>query len=170
VEHKGHYVSLKGRKENISMATDSDENDSIPLKTIITWILTVGTVAAGIWQFAVQHAQSNRVPFLTKQLEVSFEASDTAARLATETDQLRWEKARQNFWRLYWGPLGIVEDPKVEQAMKELGKIVPKQPTTPELPMRSLERPSLRLAHATRDLILMSWNVDLPPLQAESRQ
>jgi hypothetical protein len=41
---------------------------------------------------------------------MTFEASDTVARLATEIDPIKWEKARLTFWRLYWGTLAIVED------------------------------------------------------------
>ncbi len=147
------------------MAANSGKDDAITVKTAITWALTMGTVLAGIWQFSSQQAQSNRVPFLTEQLKLCFEASDTAARLATETDPTKWEEARKNFWRLYWGTLGIVEDRAVEAAMVKLGTIVPPEPGSYALRMKSLETPSLELAHATRDLILASWKVDLPPLQ-----
>jgi len=133
------------------------------------WLLSVLTIAVGIWQFADKRAQSNKEPFLRKQLEISFEASDVAARLATETDPAEWEKARKVFWKLYWGPLGIVEDPGVEAAMVALGRIVPDRPAAgADLPMTNLQQPSLRLAHATRDLILASWKVDLPPLEGRA--
>ena len=135
---------------------------------ILPWILGLITLSTGIWQYADKSAQSNKAPFLEKQLEISFEASDVAARLATETDPTKWEQARKEFWRLYWGPLGIVEDRAVEKAMVALGMIVPKHPVeNPELPMATLEGPSLRLAHATRKLILGSWKVDIPALEGK---
>jgi hypothetical protein len=66
--------------------------------------------------------------------------------------------------------LGIVEDRNVEAAMVELGRVVPDKPvSTPSLPMKALEQPSLRLAHASRNLILASWKVDLPPLEGMRR-
>jgi hypothetical protein len=151
----------------IGMADDPDKDGRITFKTVITWVLTVGTVGVGIWQFAIQHAQSNRVPFLTKQLELGFQAADAAARLATETDPAEWEKARTTFWRLYWGPLSVVEDREVEAAMVTFGKLIPQGPV-PDLPLQALQRPSLDLAHTVRDLILASWNVDLPPLQGRT--
>jgi hypothetical protein len=136
------------------------------LSVVVPWVLSLLTVAIGIWQFSEQQGQRNREPFLQKQLEMCFQASDTAARLATETDPAEWEEARQTFWRLYWGTLGIVEDRNVESAMVELGRLVPDKPVdAPTLPMESLRQPSIRLAHAARNLILNSWNVDLPPLQ-----
>ena len=63
-----------------------------------TWLtlLTVGatllTILVGIWQFSAQQTQANRQPFLQKQLEVCFQATETAGRLASETDPKEWEK------------------------------------------------------------------------------
>jgi hypothetical protein len=137
---------------------------SIP--TVVPWILTLATIVVGIWKFSQQQMQANRQPFLQKQLELCFQATETVARLASETDPTEWEKARITFWRLYWGPLSIVEDWSVEGEMVKLGKLVPGHAGTAlELPMKSLEVPSYHLAHAVRELVLASWNVDLPPLQ-----
>jgi len=136
----------------------------------IPWILSVATVAVGIWQFSAQQGQANRQPFLQKQLELCFQATETAGRLATETDPVKWEDARQTFWRLYWGPLSIVEDQAVESAMVELGKLVPAQPVTaPKLPMSDLDIATYNLAHAVRNLVLTSWRVDLPALEERQR-
>jgi len=108
----------------------------------IPWLLTIMAAGIGVWQFTAQYQQSNRTPFLQKQLELSFMASETASRLATETDPNKWEEARLAFWRLYWGPLSIVEDGMVEAAMVEFGKLVPEQPVAaPKLPMTSLQNP-----------------------------
>ncbi len=138
------------------------------LTIIIPWLLSVVTVVVGIWQFSVQQSQANKQPFLQKQLELAFEATNAAASLASETDPAEWEKARKTFWRLYWGPLSIVEDRAVEAAMVKMGSGVPKQPVdNPQLPMTALQAPSYQLAHAVRNLVLTSWKVDLPALQAE---
>jgi hypothetical protein len=138
------------------------------LTIVIPWLLTLLTAVIGIWQFTAEQRQANRQPFLQKQLELSFQAAETAAKLATETDPAEWEKARTTFWRLYWGPLSIVEDRAVESAMVNLGKLIPPQPVeAPQLPMSSLQVPSYNLAHAVRDLVLDSWNVKLPPLQGQ---
>lgn len=133
------------------------------MKTLVPWILSVLTVAAGIYQFSTQQMQANRQPFLQKQLELCFQATETAGRLASETDPIEWEKARITFWRLYWGPLSIVEDQAVEGAMVKLGRLVPDHPvSSPELPMKSLGVPSYELAHAVRGLVLPSWQVSMP--------
>jgi hypothetical protein len=134
----------------------------------ITLIGTLIGLSVGIWRFGAQQAQANKGPFLQKQLELCFEATEIVGRLASEIDAEEWEKLRLSFWRLYWGPLSIVEDREVEAAMVKLGRLVPKQPVSQaELPMRSLEGLSYELAHAVRALILDSWNVDLQPLRGQ---
>ena len=146
-------------------------DNRLNLTVVIPWVLTLLTAVLGIWQFTAQQRQANRQPFLQKQLELSFQATETAGRLASETNPIEWEKARITFWVLYWGPLSIVENPAVEGATFDLGKLVPKEPVNaPKLPMTSLGVPSYRLAHAVRDLVLASWNVDLPPLQGKREE
>jgi hypothetical protein len=115
----------------------------------MTWLtlLTVGatllTILVGIWQFSAQQTQANRQPFLQKQLEVCFQATETAGHLASETDPKEWEKARITFWTLYWGTLSIVEDRAVERAMVKLGRLIPDHADrSPQLPMKSLGVPS----------------------------
>ena len=142
------------------------KRNGMSLSVVIPWLLTLITAGIGIWQFTAQQRQANRLPFLQKQLELCFQATETASRLASETDPIEWEKARVTFWRLYWGPLSIVENRAVESAMVELGRLVPDKPSVaPQLPMTALGVPSYKLAHAARDLVLESWNVSLPMLR-----
>jgi hypothetical protein len=126
-----------------------------------------GDIDKGIAQqkLSIEQQQTNRRPFLQKQLELCFEATDLASRLANETNPTEWEKSRFDFWRLYWGILGIVEDQKVAEAMVNLGKTVPETPVaSPKLPMTSLKGPAIELAHAARDLMRQSWDVQLSPI------
>jgi hypothetical protein len=128
-------------------------------------------VAAGAWQFIVQQRQANRTPFLQKQLDLCFEVTEAMAQLATETHEEKWEDARKTFWRLYWGPLSIVEDAAIESLMVQIGEIVPRLPCkTPELPRPDFERSSYRLAHAARSLMRRSWNIKLPALASERQR
>ena len=135
---------------------------------VVPWLLSLGTALIGIWQFGAKQSQANKQPFLEQQLAISIEATDTAARLATDTDVDEWEKARQAFWRLYWGRLALVEDPEVEARMVQLGRLIPTAPIAADrLPLKELQVPALELAHAARRLILKSWGVKLPPLEGE---
>jgi len=130
---------------------------------VVPWVLTLITALIGIGQFVSQQRQANRKPFLEKQLDLCFQAVDAAGKLATETDPAEWEESRLHFWRLYWGPLSIVEDEAVERAMVEFGKRIPATAVgSLALPIKDLEGPSYDLAHACRDLVLKSWRIDLP--------
>ena len=132
----------------------------------VPWILSLLTAALGIWQFSAQQSQANRRPFLEQQLAIGVEITETAARLATETDPVKWTEDRATFWRLYWGRLALVEDREVESSMVQMGELIPKGPITANaLPTSQLEIPAYELSHAVRGLILESWNVDLPPLK-----
>jgi hypothetical protein len=82
-----------------------DTRSGINLAVAIPWILTLVTALVGIWQFTVQQGQANRQPFLQKQLDLAFLASETTIKLATLTDPADWE------------------NPKVESAMVALGHL-----------------------------------------------
>jgi hypothetical protein len=149
---------------------EKDTNVKMTWHTYVPWFLTIFTAAVGIWQFIVQQRQANRLPFLQRQLELCFQITETVGRLSSETDPIEWEKARVAFWRLYWGPLSIVEDRAVEREMVELGRLVPEKPVSShDLPMSAIGVPAYRLAHAIRNLVLTSWQVNLPSL-LEKRQ
>ena len=60
--------------------------------------------------------------FHNKHLELCAEATIAASTIATTKDESRKRAALDDFWRLYWGPLGIVEDSEVEGAMVAFGE------------------------------------------------
>lgn len=138
-------------------------------KIAVPWLLSLLTFAVGIWQYADKQAQANREPFLKKQMDLVFEASDTVSTLANATDAESWKKARARFWVLYWGPLGIVEDSRIARCMIDAGRLVPQpQADVPALPVTGLRTTSIRLSHVARDFILDNWDVQLPKLQPGS--
>lgn len=135
---------------------------------VVPWLLSLGTALVGIWQFRAGQSQANKRPFLEQQLAISIEATDTVARLATETDPEEWDKARQAFWRLYWGRLALVEDRGVEARMVRFGRKIATGPVAADrLPMTELQDPAIDLAYAARQLILRSWNIKLARLENE---
>lgn len=133
---------------------------------IVPWLLTLVALVVGAWQFLHGQEQANKRPFLEKQLELTFDAVDSTSTMATTTDLNQWNAARNDFWRLYWGVLSIVEDPKVEAAMIATGKVVPKpHEPAPTLPFYELQKHSYNLAHEVRKLVLDSWDISLPELE-----
>jgi hypothetical protein len=136
--------------------------------TFVPWMLTLVSLTVSAWQYNATASQKNLEPFLREQLKTTLLATDSLASLAVETDPVKWEESRKTFWKLYWGSLAIVEDREVEQAMVRAGRLVPKLPlANPALPMSSLNAASLDLAHKARELILKSWDAELPPLEGK---
>src|SRR5271165_256679 len=62
-------------------------------------------VAIGLYQYVATSTQTAQKPFLEKQTDLCFHASETVARLATTTVPEDWKKQWDEFWMLYWGPL-----------------------------------------------------------------
>jgi hypothetical protein len=112
------------------------------------------------YEFQVKIAQYEaRKPFYSKQLDLCAEASGAAATIATSKDPKKRQDALDDFWRLYWGPLGIVEAGKVSIAMVSFGDCL-----SGPCAGRSLKFRSLDIAHACRDEISDSWELKLPPV------
>jgi hypothetical protein len=146
-------------------------------QVLVSALIGAATIGVGIWQFredSEMRADTARLearkPFLEKQMELCFSASEAAATLATTTDPKRWRASKETFWTLYWGPLSIVERPlaageigAVEGHMVEFGNKLKPLQNDPTLPLSELERSSLDLAHACRDLIFDSWEIEVPP-------
>lgn len=60
-------------------------------------------------------------PLWERELGMYFRASEVAATIATTRDRAKREAAEEEFWRLYEGPLVIVEGKALSGAMKTFG-------------------------------------------------
>jgi len=143
----------------------------VDLTALITAMVAVMALVLSSWQFFKTRSDANKAPFLTKQLELVFRASEAVSTLATSRDPEAWERARSDFWILYWGPLSIVENQSVLNAMADLGDIVPRNPIAlGQIPvLKGIEHQSFNLAILIRRLMLESWHVDLPNLKDRAR-
>ncbi len=79
------------------------------------------------------------------------------SRLTTNPAYPGRDRDLTRFWQLYWGDLGMVEDPGVARAMIALGTIIPDMTSQPELARRA----SLNLSHCVKNSLSESWAVDL---------
>jgi hypothetical protein len=152
-------------------------------------ITAVGLVAGGLWtvwkyladrqkekqldrasrdrelQLAQEKAKSAEVearkPFSERQLQIYFQAVEAASLLATlpKTHQA-YGAVSSDFWKLYWGPLALVEDQLVANAMFNFGAAA-KGDAPPDV----LQEYALKLAHACRDSLAESWKVSLPVIE-----
>ena len=147
-------------------------------------VAAIGTVLYGLVEYLDQreHQMTNRkleidqkvlenkalerkskVIFLKKQFELYFEAVSVVSRLANSNHYENRKDDLQRFWQLYWGDLGMVEDPKVEQAMVEVGKILTtKDEYTLADKMSRLKDASLELSHCVSKSLEASWGVQFP--------
>ena len=132
-----------------------------------------GTIAVGIglYQYITTSSQTARQPFLEKQTELCFKASETVARIATTDDPVEWKKSLEEFWVLYWGPLAIVEDKTpgksqeysiVSKKMIDFGnKINEIQDPLKHLPATELTRYAIQVSKACQNLVTSWWDTGI---------
>lgn len=107
-----------------------------------------------------REAETRRIeamkPFLERQLQLYTEATQIAATLATVMADSIEDKTMRRFWELYWGELALVENAEVEKAMVRFGQGLQNGYNKAEL-----QQLSLKLAHACRESLAISWGVNL---------
>jgi hypothetical protein len=122
--------------------------------------------AWGVYQFYRSTELGFRKPYWEKLLSLYVDACSSAATLARTDNPQEWAQARNVFWRMYYGPLCLVEDPQVEEAMVKFGEAL--DLLNFESPERKqLEGLSLQLAYACRDSIRADWRVPLEVLTGQ---
>jgi hypothetical protein len=90
--------------------------------------------------------------------------STEAVGLIAATDEpATRKKAEQDFWRLFYGPMALIQDHKVEKAMIDFARCLKE-----ECDQGKLRAKSLHLAHTCRQSLGESWSVKLPELQAKT--
>ena len=121
-------------------------------------VALVSAAVALYWNFHSAKA-ARKLPFLTKQLEYCFEASELAGKLASTSDWSEWCAAQNRLFELFWGPLAIVEDDDVARSMMGLGLAL--EGVSPgSLPAHNIQGPALDLSAQIRKLLLSSWKID----------
>lgn len=146
-----------------------------------TWdtIIKAGSAIAGIATIAISAAvflaqryqsiqdfeRETKRPFIEQQFKLYGEAVAVASRLARAADRGQQpppEEDLQRFWELYWGPLAMVEDSRVEAAMVVFGRSLEDytEDTGTEC-SRKLNQASLALAHRARQSLEEQWGVEL---------
>ncbi len=106
---------------------------------LISVLVTVAGFTFGVYQFRVQHkanldAQKENArlndelskrefakPLFEKQFALYLEATEATATIGNSTDLVERKVAEKKFWRLYHGPLAVVESKDVSGAMSAFG-------------------------------------------------
>lgn len=149
---------------------------------LLSMVLAVLGFGFGVLQFRLQqqdaiiaierqtNADSKRAlrefmqPILAKQIQIYFDASEAAATIARTQDPKARAKAVDTFWRLYQGPLVMLESQDVSGAMKRFGDCLSNEPACSGAQLRDL---SLSLATAFQKDMTSSW--ELSPTQFTER-
>ena len=96
-------------------------------------------------------------PFYQKHLELCSEASSAASTIATTPDLKERKASINTFWRLWDGPLAVVEGGRVARAMIEFGDCLQS-----ECP--NLKALSIGISHSCRDEISANFDLHLSQL------
>jgi len=139
----------------------------------ITIMVTVLGFGFSVWQYYSEQAKAREAaveqakldaeasqrefmkPLLNKQQELYFEAASAAATIASSSDATLRKQAEDTFWRLYWGPLVMVESTEVSGAMKKFGRCLSGKDMCSA---SELQDRSLTLASSLEASILKTWN------------
>lgn len=133
--------------------------DLVPLGAVVVF-------AWGVYQFNRSTELSFRKPYWEKLLSLYIDACSAAATLVRTDDETEWKATRNNFWRLYFGPLCLVEDVKVEAAMYNFGTAL-SHSSFADRDLELLEPLCLKLAYACRDSLRADWRVPLEQLTGQ---
>lgn len=78
--------------------------------------------------------------------------------MATATSSEVFEKARSNYWALYYGKLSLVEGYAVKKAMQCFGGLVPSDPANKiKLPVEQLTSPAYNLTLTLKNELTQAW-------------
>lgn len=125
-----------------------------------TILVSLLAIAASLFEYLETARRESQKPFLERQLDLYFEASRVAAKIATsEPDSAADKEAQLQFWELYWGELAAVEDAAVESAMIEFGNAL-----KVNTPRDVLKGKAINIACKCRKSIQESWGYELGEL------
>jgi hypothetical protein len=128
---------------------------------LIGLITAIGTVynykIQAEHDLSVRERESKKL-FYEKQATLYFKAVDTVGKIANAKSPNKPDI--DEFWLLYWGSLGTVEDNAVDEAMVAFGELLNRNAGRD-----CLQQASLLLSHCVKKSLEASWNVSLgaPP-------
>jgi hypothetical protein len=145
---------------------------AVPFKDLIAPLVAIAAVTAGLVQYWLTSKREFIKPLREAQLKLYQEASSAAARVALlPRDSSNWRDSRNEFLRLYYGPLAMLEDfdhtgsdrLTVERAMMIFKSCLDREEKSPPQDS-SLKDLSLALAHTCRESLGKSWGRKLKEL------
>jgi hypothetical protein len=139
--------------------------------TLVGAVITMaGAVVGGLWSFYT-YTETKEKEFYTyfwnKKMELFLRTTNAASEMATSASLESFNKARNEYWEMFYGPLSLVEGPCVKRAMEVFSQCVPKDTlmSSDRLPMHKLKQPSYRLAVRLKEELASSWQIPFSELK-----
>lgn len=109
----------------------------------------------------VQHLYSFQNSFWQKQLELYVNTTTAAAELTQfELNSESYKKSRETFYTYFWGPMSIVEDTDVKEAMENFSSALRDyEENTSKKSLDHLKRQSYLLAKTCRSSSITRWEL-----------
>jgi hypothetical protein len=151
-----------------------------PLDTYKKWELWIESIAlagglvGAVWAFYTYNDTKEKEyysDFWNKKMELFALVSKSASNMATAATADSFNKARTEYWRLFFGELSLVEGPCVKRAMEVFSKCVPEAPIDEavRLPYTKLQQPSYRLTVRLKQELGEGWHSPFSELRLRDR-
>jgi hypothetical protein len=142
---------------------------------VLTSIVAAVALVVGLLQYRSTAKKDFIKPIREEQLDLYLQASGAAAGLATlQRGSPKWKRVQDDFLRLYYGPLAMLEDFEhssetklgvtVEKAMIAFKSALDGEADT------ALKNLSLGLAHTCRISLGKSWGYDVRQLRGDYQE
>ena len=132
------------------------ENYRLDFERIAKIAALVFTAIGLVWgatQFLITKRMEVRQPYLDMQLNLYQRTADAAATIATaERGTGAYAEAVNDFRKLYWGEMILIESPAIDSAMSDFNRAIDADPA-------NLQDHAYCLAHRLRASIAKSWDV-----------
>jgi hypothetical protein len=126
---------------------------------IIPLLAAVLTGYCGVQQYRETREEQFRQRFWEEQLRIYARALDATSTIASAASLEEANEARQQFWRLYWGEMSLLESKSVERAMIAFGDLLRMCEAAGRCDQaQDLRAVSYHLAHCARESLIETWN------------
>ena len=138
------------------------ESDSYKVWELALKALTIlGAITAAVWAYHTYTDTKEKEfysVFWNKKLELFLETSAAASTMATTDSIDEFNKARTEYWELFFGRLSLVEGPAVKKAMETFSTQVPSGTVEQRsLPLKSMQQPAYRLTLVLKQELGHAW-------------
>lgn len=139
------------------------------LEVWIKLLTLLGAALAAVWTLGTYldtKQQEFYTEFWNRKMALFQKASAAASTMATTSNPEAFNRARNDFQRLFYGEMSLVEGVCVKQAMIIFSECVPDQPVTDTavLPVGEMQQPAYRLSARLRDELAKAWQTPFSEL------